>query len=207
MLFTIVTEDAFGEAVASYLRRKFTLKQTTLRQALQCDWLGGEHGLVIVCTDRPYYSAFEELADKLQKAKVPLTFACIRESTLVIGPLVVPGKSACYRCFQKRVLCLTDTTMMVEHVIRAALDRDWSLKSHGWLPTTPAMAAARLAGHVQLREDDYGRVALVSLIGTPGTQVQDFRIQKVHGCDCMPPAHTNNMSSDHLANLAENLLV
>ncbi len=206
MLLTLVTEDEFGKAVATILGRKLSVEEISLKQALACDWNKTECGLVAVCTDRPYYTPFEELDRKIRKANRPLTFACIKDSTLIIGPLIVPGKSACYRCFHKRMLCHMGATMKVERVVRTALDRDWSLRSPGWLPTTPAMAAARLANQVLLREPDIGRVLMVSLVGPHGHQIQDFRVQKVHGCDCIPShCHGNEQSNNLIAVVGEYL--
>jgi hypothetical protein len=198
MLVTIVSEDEFGKAVAVHLQRKFTVEQTSLTHALERDWNAAACGMVAVCTDRPYFAAFEELDARLRRANLPLAFAYIKESSLIIGPLIVPGKSACYRCFQRRMLSHAGSTMLIERAVRTASDCDWSLKSSGMLSTTPVIAGARLARLARLWEGDFGRVTIVSLTGSYGQQIRDFRVQRVHGCDCTPSIRTAGKSSDNL---------
>jgi hypothetical protein len=184
MLITIITEDEFGRSIPPLLEG-FETEVLTLRQGEERDWKYHGQQLVAFCTDRPYHAVFEELSGRLVKAELSVTFACIAESILTVGPLIVPGKSPCYGCYRRRLLSHTGPPWSIAHerVVQSAFDRDWSLKSPGLLPTTPILAAARLRRHARLAESDCGLVTQVSL--TEPRWV-DFKIRRVHGCGCLP---------------------
>ena len=190
MLVGIITESVFGKSVALCLRHKLDIEHMSLRQALMRDWRKNEYGLVSVCADRPYFAAFEEISHRLTDANLPLTFACIKDSILTLGPLIIPGISPCYRCFRRRLLCQTGPPWSIglERVVETAFDRNWGLISAGMLPTTPVMAAARVERHALLRECDYGQVTQVSLTEP---KWRDFRVRRVHGCGCVRSKSTN----------------
>lgn len=90
------------QTYARYLRRDLgELEHVALRPAEPVDPPGDLTGvdLVVVATDHLRPALNHEVNAAGHDASVPVLFSYIDGSELTIGPLVVPGESACYLCF------------------------------------------------------------------------------------------------------------
>ncbi len=59
--------------------------------------------LVIACSDYENGESFRDANRRAVEERSPILFACVAEMRLRIGPLVVPGETACYECFHQRL--------------------------------------------------------------------------------------------------------
>jgi bacteriocin biosynthesis cyclodehydratase domain-containing protein len=59
--------------------------------------------LIIACSDFENHVSFRERNRAAVAASRPIFFACISETTVRFGPLVVPRESACFECFHHRL--------------------------------------------------------------------------------------------------------
>lgn len=140
-------------------------------------------GFVAVALWRRYTGECGMLDDVCGRQRVPWSSAVLEGATLVGGPVVSPGRGACYACYRKRWLTHSAVPER-EQVLDQAYARDPSLGVPGFLPSVAAIAAAGLL----LDRDEHaaaaGRVRTVDLLRC---QVEETRTVRVHGCPrCSP---------------------
>lgn len=151
-------EDAVGkprqEVVASTLagRGKATRIETAgdgdlTREAVET--LAEGCHLLVGCYDRGFLSAHLWLNQVSLAKRIPAIYADLQTQSVLLGPLVVPGETACYMCYRMRSVACTkdfDTAMNYEeHLDR---QKDPALHRRGVLPGTPQYAAGLLASEI-----------------------------------------------------------
>jgi bacteriocin biosynthesis cyclodehydratase domain-containing protein len=67
---------------------------------------GGPKSMALVCSDVDDRIEMLRLNAKFIAAGTPALYACVSEYLVRIGPLVVPGASACFECYDRRVRSL-----------------------------------------------------------------------------------------------------
>lgn len=201
----IVTNGDFGSKVGGYLQGGMDITLMSMEEALNRRWDCDTGQPVAFCADRPFFSLFRNLSKELGKSNITCSFAYVHHE-LTIGPLIVPGRSPCYNCFEGRMLShlIAPWSLSLEKVVRTEFDRDWNLKVNGMLPTTPLLAASQLKKQFLFPDRNLGVVSQVSLSGTGW---RNFKVLSVDGCDCGAGQKTDKSGSmDHLKPILANLL-
>lgn len=102
--------------------------------------------LLLVCWDRGFQAAHHWANQAANELGVPALFSELRATSSFAGPLVLPGRSACWMCYRMRVLAAEadfDLAMAYEeHLDRARMP---SLGARALLPTLPQQLASTLA--------------------------------------------------------------
>ena len=102
--------------------------------------------LVIACWDRGFHAAHHWANEAALEHGVPALFSELRATSSFAGPLLLPGRSACWMCYRMRTLAGErdfDLAMSLEeHLDRK---RKPALAGRPVLPVLPAQLAATLA--------------------------------------------------------------
>lgn len=102
--------------------------------------------LVVACLDRGLSSANHWLNAASVATGVPALYAELRGPTALVGPLVVPGETACYLCWRMRAIACDDdfqASMAVEEL--RDRQREPVLHERGALPALSAVAGGMVA--------------------------------------------------------------
>lgn len=59
--------------------------------------------LIVLCSDFENHTSFRECNRAAVGAGRPIVFACIAETGIRVGPLVVPNQTSCFECFHHRL--------------------------------------------------------------------------------------------------------
>jgi bacteriocin biosynthesis cyclodehydratase domain-containing protein len=59
--------------------------------------------LIVICSDFENHVSFRERNRAAVSAAQPIFFACIAETAIRLGPLVVPKETSCFECFHHRL--------------------------------------------------------------------------------------------------------
>jgi bacteriocin biosynthesis cyclodehydratase domain-containing protein len=136
---------------------------------------------IVVLSGRPV-PAITEWVDEVSFASgVPWLPVTVDSNVLRTGPLVVPGRSACYRCFQLRTHQHA-ANPVVELAVAGYYRGGSADEPYGYLPGTVALAAstatdavdralavpASAAGQVRQRDLVSGRLASGTVVGIHG---------------------------------------
>ena len=102
----------------------------------------------------------------------------LEETHLRCGPVVVPGRGACYACYRKRWMSHAMFPER-ERAVEEAYANDASLGIRGFTPSSVRIAAAALLLDREEAERAPGRLRLIDLIHCG---VEETRVVRVHGC-------------------------
>jgi bacteriocin biosynthesis cyclodehydratase domain-containing protein len=177
----LLHDGRFGDAVGERLARRFPGLDARglLRSRGSYAALAAAADFVAVASWRRHEPELDELDDACWRAGVPWSRAVLDERWLFGGPLVVPGRGACYRCFVGR--CLSHHAAPErELVVRRAYQADPALGPRGFTAPAVGMAAGLLAADATAGPEAAGRVVRVDLVTAETT---DSRVVRVHGCD------------------------
>ena len=177
----LFTEGRFGRAVAERVavsNPDLTVLRLTLSlQSL--DELVPQASFVGLALWRRYPSATDAIDDACTRHGVPWSSVSLEGKFLVMGPLVSPGKGACYACYRKRWsthLVLPERELALD----AAYDADLEIGCGGFPPSSISIAAAGLALDRIEASTSPGRVRRLDLLHCV---LQETRVVRVHGCD------------------------
>lgn len=176
----IFAEGDFGRAVAGALARRTPAHEHSLVAARGRfdDLVRGAH-FVAVALWRRYDSVVEELGQACARAAIPWSLAMQSDQHLLCGPLVVPPRGACFRCFSRRYLAHHPGADR-ELALARAYDKDPALGVAGFLPPVVSLAAAALRDDARALEAAAGRVRRIDVLTG---EVVDTRVVRVHGCE------------------------
>ncbi|MFI6344453.1 TOMM precursor leader peptide-binding protein [Streptomyces sp. NPDC050560] len=137
----------------------------------------GSPGAVVLALWRPAPALCEEADALSHRLGVPWLPVVLEPSSVQIGPLVVPGRGPCHRCFDERRL-QHDPRWRDTLALFDAYDRDRGCGPAGYLPQH-ARAAAGLAASVLLGPADAGGVVTFH---PREMSVGRDRVLGCHGC-------------------------
>jgi bacteriocin biosynthesis cyclodehydratase domain-containing protein len=180
----ILSRGAFGEAVTARLTRFLPdLVQISLEDATAA-WPKARINLVV--SGQPIKALLRLLDEASFASQTPFIAVVMVGTRLQIGPIVWPGKGACYSCFEKRQL---------QHSLTPELDKALDLyyeanparKLQGYLPAFAEIAALRVAQLVNLLESEGeetsqvvgGQVWQLDIISR---QITTSTVVGIHGC-------------------------
>ena len=146
----VVAPDDFGRAVAAALHR--LVGPVVLLGADGMDALTAvddavarkQRAPVVLASVRPEPLLRDRLTAWAYPRRRPFLPVDIDQPQLCVGPWVVPGRSACDRCYRRR-LRQHDPAVAVTATLRRAYAENPDLRPAGWLPATAALAAALVA--------------------------------------------------------------
>ncbi|WP_024874355.1 TOMM precursor leader peptide-binding protein [Saccharomonospora piscinae] len=145
---------------------------------------------VVVCAWRPAPEICARADVLAHDTRVPW-LPVVREDPVVqLGPFVVPGEGACYRCYADR---RRQHEYRADHTdtVYAAYDRDHAIGPGGFLPQHCRLAAGFALDVLGRRP--LGRVTTVSLWKP---QVMTHHVVSVNGCErCARPAPNRTVRS------------
>ena len=136
----VVTRDPFGHRLAA------ALAPGTGATPYDPDdpRLGDAARGVVVAGARPDTLLLRTVSGEAWRRGLPLLPVTVDGPHLVVGPYVVPGESACLRCYRRRVRQHDPAAESSAH-LAAAYDADPSLRPGGWLPALAQLAAGIVA--------------------------------------------------------------
>jgi bacteriocin biosynthesis cyclodehydratase domain-containing protein len=176
----VLHEGRFGEAVAGRIAERVgDVHAAPLTGSLgRLESLLAGAGFVAVPLWRRYAGECDLLDAACARFGVPWSGVVLEDASLVGGPIVSPGRGACYACYRRRWLAHSAVPER-EQVIEQAYARDPSLGVPGFLPSVAAIAAAGLLLDRAEHEIAAGRIRRVDLLRC---QVEETRTVRVHGC-------------------------
>ncbi|MEJ5065998.1 MULTISPECIES: hypothetical protein [Erwinia] len=179
----IVSETAFGHEVADYLCRQEGFTSLTLAAALDRSWYSSETPFVGIVLTGGAPVKLEELTARLLQAGIPHACVVLSDHQLRCGPLVVPGKTACYACTTKRLLSLVETprTAMMDLNLQRFHEQQPHNALQGFTPALVMMASLRLKQYASLPEEQFGNLTAVSF---SSNRTASSHVVALHGCDC-----------------------
>ena len=132
---------------------------------------------------RPVPAVTEEVDARSHATATPWLPVLIEAGALRVGPMVVPGTSACHRCFRRRL-----RQHAPARAVEAALERHFTASGddepYGHLPGTAVLAATAAADVLDLAAADPaaagGQVRQQDLASG---RLTTGRVVGVHGCD------------------------
>ncbi len=102
--------------------------------------------LLIVGWDRGFNAAHHWANEAALELGVPALFSELRATTTFAGPLVLPGRSACWMCYRMRVLaCEQDFDLAMAYEEHLDRKRQPGLADRPLLPALPLQLASTLA--------------------------------------------------------------
>lgn len=105
----------------------------------------GSH-LLVGCFDRGFSSADHWLNRAALAHGIPALFAESRADTALVGPLVLPGQTACYMCYRMRgIACEDDFEAAMSYEEFLDRRKQPALHARGVLPTIPPYIGSLLA--------------------------------------------------------------
>jgi bacteriocin biosynthesis cyclodehydratase domain-containing protein len=137
---------------------------------------------VAVVAGRPVPAIAERVDELAFQTRVPWLPILIESGVLRIGPVIVPGFGACYRCFRHRL-----RQHAAAPPVEAALDRHYRTSTadepYGHLPGTAVLAAVVAAGILaRTAADPVGEAGRVRQRDLATGRLTDGRVVGVHGC-------------------------
>lgn len=173
----VVANGPFGKSVRESLRREGPV---TVLDWGQCDFEEGVAGagFAIFANWRDCHSEFrhfDTIASELGISWCPIRPA---GGTLVIGPLVLAGRSACFDCYQRRYLC-HDIDPQRTLARQFAFSRDPEIGAPGFIEPTAQLAAAWALTFAGDPAGNSGRVITIDLFSFA---ITDARAVRIHGC-------------------------
>ncbi len=183
----IVSDTAFGNEVAEYLCRQQGFTQLALADALNHPW-SSETPFVGIVLSGGAPLKLEQLTSQLLRAGIPHACVVLSDHLLRCGPLVVPGRTACYTCATKRLLSLVETprTAMMDLNLQRFHEQQPHNALRGYTPALVMMAGLRLTQYAQLPEDQFGKLTAVSF---SSNRTASSHVVALHGCDCRGSRH------------------
>ena len=91
--------------------------------------------LLLACLDGPQLAHFEELNERLWQARVSWLPAFILGEEAICGPMVRPGSSACFRCFELRWMGQSPSVAIESAFFRHLSEGGWRIEA----PTARAL--------------------------------------------------------------------
>jgi bacteriocin biosynthesis cyclodehydratase domain-containing protein len=176
----VLAVGAFGHAVATLVDA--TLPGATVH-SVEAPGGGplpaGLHGVVVVVAGRPVPALTDRVDAWAAATGTPWLPVVVEGTALRAGPLVVPGESACHRCFRGRL-----RQHAAAPAVEAALDGHYRTgtadEPYGYLPGTAAVAADLIATALADRPAHTGRVRQRDLVSG---RLSGGHVVGVHGCD------------------------
>ncbi|MFE7295112.1 TOMM precursor leader peptide-binding protein [Streptomyces sp. NPDC057579] len=176
----------FGAAVAERLLREHDgIEVTSDRDSLQqfsAGWPQADFRVLISWREPPHLA---DVLDARSAAwRIPWLPIVAEHPRLRIGPLVVPGAGACYRCFRKRRY-QHERDSATTAALHAHYDAEPSAGPEGFLPQHVSLAAASALDLLHRFEDDGGRrdAGMVRHWHLLEQLITSARVVGVHGCD------------------------
>jgi bacteriocin biosynthesis cyclodehydratase domain-containing protein len=136
----------FGARVVEILSGTFPDSRMVGEEGLEDGFASSD--AVVVALWRPAPALCERADLAAHKSGTPWLPIIMRHPLVLVGPLVRPGRTPCFRCYQQR-LVQHDKDWRNTRDIHAAYDRDPDCGPRGFLPQHGRMAAgiaARLLG-------------------------------------------------------------
>ncbi len=180
----IISVGAFGNAVAAALKELLPdVQQTGVDTQNQCYPASWPVARVNILASWRPVPALQKLIDDISFAwKLPCITAVLNAPYLLIGPVVVPGSSACYSCYEKRYL-QHSARQEVYRELRAHYDQCPESGPQGYLPSLVHIAALRLAQNIlQLDEDAASVAGQIWHMNTMTRYTFTARIVGINGC-------------------------
>ncbi|MFG2179974.1 TOMM precursor leader peptide-binding protein [Streptomyces abikoensis] len=196
----------FGVAVAEQLLREHDGVEVTSdrdsHQQFSAGWPQADVRVLVSWREAPHLA---EILDARSAAWRTPWFPIVAEHPrLRIGPLVVPGAGACYRCFRKR-RAQHERDNAITAALHAHYDAEPAAGPEGFLPQHVSLAAGSALDLLHRLEDDGGRrdAGTVRHWHLLEQLITSARVVGVHGCDrCRTNAGRNPAGSswEDLAN-------
>jgi bacteriocin biosynthesis cyclodehydratase domain-containing protein len=138
---------------------------------------GEQPSVLVIVADHLPDDVAEEADEAAHHSGVSWLAVEAEHQRVVVGPLVVPGKGACHRCFRRRRV-QHDAQWPVTEALRAAQTRQESVRPQGFLPHHLRIVAGVAA--VMMRSDsEPGTVVTVPL--NRSAMTKDL-VVGCHGC-------------------------
>lgn len=198
----IVSDTAFGNDVADYMHCQEGISQLTLATALNYSWADSKASFVGIALSGGAPLKLEQLTTQLFRAGIPHACTVLNDHMLFCGPLVIPGRTACYVCAAKRLLSLAETprTAMMDLNLQRYHEQQPQNALRGYTSALVLMAGLRLKQYAQLPEDQFGKLTAVSF---GSNRTASSSVVALHGCSCRENRHISQAQGTAL--LAEHL--
>lgn len=197
-------EGVFGHEVAARISRRIKTAKVypLVSSALRFQELTAGATFVGTVLWRGYPRECDQLDETCFHTRTPWTSAVLEGGTLTSGPVVTPGRGACYSCYRRRLLSHTATLDRVQALERAYAE-DPTLGPPGFSPSCAALAAAGLILDLLQRESAGGRVRHVNLLTG---ELAETRTVQIHGCPRCCPSPGASRYVRHLGPAVEEML-
>ena len=192
----VLYQGRFGAAVADRLAVGVADRSHVLTDALpQLETLVGEADFVALALWRRFPAVTEAVDSTCARLGVRWSAATLEGSSLVIGPVVVPGEGPCHSCFRKRWLTHLAHPER-ETLLDAWYETDAAAGCEGFPPAAVGMAVAALVLDRAEARNAAGRLRYVDLLRAT---TEETRVVRVHGCPrCGAPEPEGRRYVDHL---------
>lgn len=175
----VLTDGAFGRAVARALSRRLEVRAEALRPALPrlIELISGAD-FAAVATWRRCPEACSLVDEACAYAGVSWTSVLIDGTELIAGPVVIPRHGPCWTCYRRRLLAHAPAIERARHLDQAYV-ADPSLGPSGFLP---GMVEAAVAGLLRDRLDGRKAAGRIRIADVLSGEVLETRVIRVHAC-------------------------
>lgn len=195
----ILYAGKFGEAVAKIIECNNNASIMSLLEDEQVlEQFVQNAKKVAVVSWRAYPAVYEKIDTWCWQYEVPWTIAEFENSQLNLGPLVVPGASACYSCYAKRVDCHHEAPER-KQAIRAALSHAPGKGVPGFIRPLVMIAAAHIKQDLSNLTARAGQFKTVDVLTS---SVLESEVIGIHDCNrCRPKPETYAPQNRYFAEL------
>lgn len=88
-----------------------------------------EASFVVACSDRPHRDLFHQVNEIAIESETPWTAGQLLGRNGIVGPTVFPGETACYACFERRLLSNVQSVKECEKYLATGENRERSTNS------------------------------------------------------------------------------
>lgn len=179
----ILAVGDFGLAVAAAMAERLDVAITVVngKQVFPARWpLARLH---VLASWRPVLSISQEVEMSSFAWRVPWLPIIAEHPYIYIGPSVVPGAGACYRCFRQRLMQHSSSADLSD-ALQAHYESVWEAGTRGYLPTMAcfcAMIACDVAE--SLARDATGEAGAVRQIHVTSLRTLRGAVIGVNGCE------------------------
>ena len=186
----VLWDGEFGRATAAALVASEGVRQGRLDDALLANpgsMLDAGLGFTVFVANRPLRRRLLQLDEFLWRSGIEWMCCELNDTRLVLGPVIVPGASPCFRCCSARYRSLSfgkreleDETAFEDH-----LAANGKVEVGGFTPAMVALAAEYIRT-IPLR--GASAAGLMREVELPELTIRQGRAVPLHGCAlCGPP--------------------
>ena len=128
--------------------------------------------------DRKLCASLDRVAHETRKPFIPLI---VEQNKLRLGPVIVPGRSSCWTCWNRRTQ-QNFPWQAARHALLEFYDANPESGPEGYLETVAAMSAAKMAQVLAEIEKDHGCPGLVWQLDLITRHMDTYTTIGIHDC-------------------------